>query len=96
MLNVVLVGLPSVVLPVVGIDTETPIVLNVVYRAERGLVVEHEEIVVKNLVMQQLSENVVLAVGVRAVFPKLTFVEVIWKVDTEPLLIIVRVIIELD
>jgi len=74
---VVQVRLPSVILPVVGVDAEGLVVLGEVERTPDCFEVEHVEILVVLVVMDQLDDDVVLAVGEGAERSVLALFEVV-------------------
>ena len=54
---------PSEVLPIMGIDAETLVMLSEVKRTPNSLILEHEEVIIIDQVMDELDQNVILIVS---------------------------------
>ena len=72
------VGLSTVILPVVGVDTEGFVMFREVERAEFGLVVEHVEVGIIWVVVDKFNCDIFLRVSKRAVISIFTPLQIIW------------------
>ena len=92
----VFVGASTEVLPIVGIDTERLVVLREVERTPDCLVVEHVEVVVEVIVMDQIDYDLMLAMREGTVVKVFAVVGVVREKGTELALVFVGVVEHLD
>jgi hypothetical protein len=90
------VRLAAVVLPVVRVDAEGFVVPREIIRAPHRLVVEHIEVRIKRVVVNQLDLDVLLRVRKRAVLPILALVGSVGVVAAELGLVFVGLVELLD
>lgn len=83
-------------MPVMRIDAKRPVMLNVVDRAKACFIVEHEKVLIKIVVVNELSQNILFRMSITTKLSEFALVQVVREVDTEPSLVIVGVIIEFN
>lgn len=89
----VVVGLPPVVLPVVGVDALRRVVLDEVEGAEFGFIVEHEEVFVLCVVVDECAQDFFLVVGIGTKVSVGALADLVGVVEAEILLVFLVVVV---
>ena len=83
-----IIRIPPQILPVVRVDTTTPIMRQMAERTELGLVLKHKEVGVVVVVVQKVDFGLLLTVGVTAEFSVFAGLRLVRVGLTEPLFVL--------